>query len=116
MAIYENIFILNPDLNDDEVKATVEKIEGLIKENSGEMIDVEQWGKKKLAYEVNKERYGYYFLTHFEGDAKLISELERNFKLIGDVMKYIIIRLKKNELAKWESSKKEKKVEEKTDS
>lgn len=115
MPVYESIYILRPSLSDEEAAAAKNKIEGIIKENAGKILDDEKWGKRKLAYEVAKERYGFYILIHFESEAKLIAELERNYKLMGDVMKYIIIRLNKKELAKWEADKKEKKVEEKAE-
>ena len=95
MSVYESIYILRPGLSDEEVAATKDKIGNIISENDGKILDDEEWGKRKLAYEVSKERYGFFTLIHFEGEAKLIAELERNYKLLGDVMKYIIIRFNK---------------------
>lgn len=112
MPIYESIFILKPDLRDEDVDDVVEKTHKIIKDNSGKVMDNEIWGKRRMAYEVDKERYGIYVLIHFEGEGKLIRELDRNYKLMGEILKYIIIRLNKRELAKFESDKKEKKTKE----
>jgi small subunit ribosomal protein S6 len=109
LPIYESIFILKPDLMDENVDEVVKKIHKIVKDHSGKIMDNEIWGKRRMAYEVDKERYGIYALIHFEGEGKLIRELERNYRLMGDVMKYIIIRLNKRELAELESDKKEKK-------
>lgn len=112
LPIYESIFILKPDLRDEDVDDVVEKTHKIIKDNSGKVMDNEIWGKRRMAYEVDKERYGIYVLIHFEGEGKLIRELDRNYKLMGEILKYIIIRLNKRELAKFESDKKEKKTKE----
>lgn len=112
LPIYESIFILKPNLQDKDVDDVVEKTHKIIKDNSGKVMDNEIWGKRRMAYEVDKERYGIYVLIHFEGEGKLIRELDRNYKLMGEILKYIIIRLNKRELAKFESDKKEKKTKE----
>ncbi|NWG01439.1 MAG: 30S ribosomal protein S6 [Syntrophaceae bacterium] len=93
MKKYETIFILDPDLEEEPSQSVVEKIKGIITQNQGEIVKVEDWGKRKLAYEVKKKSKGHYFLIHFLGSAPLLSELERNFRVMDAVIKYQSVRL-----------------------
>jgi small subunit ribosomal protein S6 len=106
MRVYESIYILKPDLIDEDVDKLVKRINKIIEDNSGKILHVEKWGKRRLAYEVAKEKYGYYVLLHFEAEPETVSELERNYRLIAEVNKYIIIRLNRKELAKFEAEMK----------
>ncbi len=93
MKKYETIFILDPDLEDEKIQAVVEKVKGIITQASGEIIKVEDWGKRKLAYLVKKKSRGHYYLTHFSGSPALLAELERNFRVMDAVIKFQSIRL-----------------------
>jgi small subunit ribosomal protein S6 len=93
MRKYETIFILDPDLEEEQVQSTIEKVKGIITQNSGEILKAEDWGKRKLAYEVKKKAKGHYFLIHFTGSPTLISELERNFRVMDVVIKFQSVRL-----------------------
>ena len=115
MRVYESIYILKPDLIDEDVEKLIERINKIITDNGGKILHIEKWGKRRLAYEVAKEKYGYYVLFYFEAEAGAVSELERNYKLIAEVNKYIVIRLNKKELAKFESDMKAKASEAKAE-
>jgi small subunit ribosomal protein S6 len=93
MRKYETIFILNPDLDEEQTKTTIEKVKGIITQTNGEILKVEDWGKRKLAYEVSKKSKGHYFLIHFLGTPALLSELERNFRVMDTVIKFQSVRL-----------------------
>lgn len=95
MNFYESLFIINPALDDMEVKKVVDKVEGLIKKEGGEILKVDNWGKKKLAYEVKRQKKGYYILINFRMKTSTISELERSLKLTDPVIKFLIIKLDK---------------------
>lgn len=97
MDTYESIFILRPTISDDDVTKTVTKLEGIIKQG-GEYLTTENWGKKKLAYEVMKEKKGLYVLFRFRGKGELIPELEKNYRFDDNVIKFMTIKLGKNEL------------------
>ncbi len=97
MNTYESIFILRPTLNEDEAQNTIRKIEGLVK-NGGELIATENWGKKKLAYEIMKEKRGIYVLLRFRGKGEVVSELERNYRFDDRVIKFLTVKLDKKEL------------------
>ncbi|MFQ6112423.1 MAG: 30S ribosomal protein S6, partial [Nitrospinota bacterium] len=92
MNTYESIFILNPDLPEEKVEEHIRAVEDLIKASGGTVAQVERWGKKRLAYEVKKHRYGIYVLVHFSGPANTVPEIERYYKITEPVMKYLSIR------------------------
>lgn len=94
MNTYESIFILKPTLSDEDVQKTINKLEGIVKQ-SGELISAENWGKKKLAYEVMKEKKGIYVLLRFRGKGELVLELEKNYRFDDSVIKFLTIKLDK---------------------
>jgi small subunit ribosomal protein S6 len=90
---YETIFILDPDLEEEVAKSTIDKIKGIITQGNGEILKAEDWGKRKLAYEVKKKSKGHYILIHLSGTPALLSELERNFRVMDAVIKFQSVRL-----------------------
>ncbi len=92
MRNYEAIFILRPSLEEEKRVETVERFKGIIAAD-GEIEKVEEWGNRKLAYEIEKIRDGYYVLVNFKANPTLPKELERNFKISDDVIRYIIVNL-----------------------
>ena len=95
MPIYESIFVINPNLSDDETNATIKKMQDVVSKQGGEMTKFEDWGKKKLAYEVKKQKRGHYVFFQFKGTPASISELERTYKLTDSVIKFLSVRLEK---------------------
>ncbi len=91
MNKYESVIIVNPNLDEEATKALVDKFTGLINEN-GKVEKVEQMGKKKLAYKINKQSEGNYILFHFEAKPDSIKELERVYRITDDVMKFIVVK------------------------
>ncbi len=108
MPIYESIFIINANLPDEETNATIKKMQDVVAKQGGEMVKFEDWGKRKLAYEVKKQKRGHYAFFQFTGGAQTVSELERTYKLTDAVIKFITVRLEK-ELRKRPEPKKKKK-------
>jgi len=88
---YETMVILNPTLGEDALTATVEKVKGLI-EASGTLEQIEVWGRKRLAYEIDDQKEGFYFLINFSAEAEFPKELERVLKITEGVMRYLVIR------------------------
>ncbi len=97
MRKYETIFILDPDLEEEQTQSVIEKVKGIITQANGEILKVEDWGKRKLAYEVKKKSKGHYFLIHLLGAPALLSELERNFRVMDAVIKFQSVRLGERE-------------------
>lgn len=95
MREYEVMYIIKPNLEEDKYQEMVEKYNALIQANGGEIIKVEPWGKKRLAYEIEKLREGYYVLLRINGSAELPKELERNFKIDDQIMRYLVTRVEK---------------------
>ncbi len=92
MRDYELIYIIKPNLDEEATSAVVEKFTNLITNNGGQIDKNDRWGKRKLAYEVNDYREGYYTLVNFKGEAKVAQELERVLKITDDVIKHLLVR------------------------
>jgi len=95
MRKYETIFILHPSLDEEAVKANVEKFKGVIENNGGEIENVDAWGKRKLAYEIQKVGEGHYTLINFLAKPELPKELDRVFRITDSVIRHIIINPEK---------------------
>ena len=91
MNKYESIIIINPSLEEQGTKEVIKKFTDLINEN-GKVAKVDEIGKKKLAYEIKKQKEGYYVAYTFEANPEFITELERIYRITDSVMKFITIR------------------------
>lgn len=90
MRKYETIFILRPNLEEEARKEAITKFSSIISAD-GEIERVDEWGNRKLAYEINKIKEGYYVYVTFKANPSLPMELERNYKISDDVIRYIVI-------------------------
>jgi len=99
MKDYESIYILNPSLEEAEAEKLGARFQEAITSHEGEIVKVEKWGKRKLAYTVRKQKKGDYVLVQFRGVAKTVSELERNYKMTDSVIKFMTTRIEKDVLA-----------------
>ena len=88
---YETIFIVDSSLEEDAVKALVEKFTGLIAAN-GTVESVDEWGKRRFAYEINDKTEGYYVLVDFTADGDFPKELDRQYRITDGILRTIIIR------------------------
>ncbi len=93
MRRYETIFIASPTLTDEQSDELVKQYEGIIAEQGGELLKTDKWGRKKLAYEVQKFSEGYYTLFELNAGPTLIAELERRFRNNDAVIKYLSVRM-----------------------
>ncbi|MBU1698168.1 MAG: 30S ribosomal protein S6 [Proteobacteria bacterium] len=93
MRKYETVFIANPDLQDQTRTDLFEKVRNIIAKEGGILTNFDEWGNKKLAYEIKKKLRGHYVCVTYGGTGKLIKELERNFRLSDDVLKFMTILL-----------------------
>lgn len=91
MNNYETVFIINPNLEEEAIKALIEKFSSIIN-SDGKVSEVNEWGKKKLAYPMRKCSEGYYVLVNFEANPSLIAELERNYRITDEVIKFIVVK------------------------
>ncbi len=88
---YETIFIIDSEVGEENTKALVEKFKNLI-ETSAQLESIDEWGKRKLAYEINDKVDGYYVLVNFSSSPEFPAELERVYKITEGVLKYIVIK------------------------
>lgn len=93
VRLYETTFILKPDLEEEVRDELVERIQKIITDNQGEIVETEIWGNKNLAYEINDYRTGFYTLISFKGEAEVVEELERNYKIIDNVLRSLVIKV-----------------------
>jgi len=90
---YESMVVLRPTLSDEEINASLGKIREIIEKNGGAVLQAENWGKRKLAYEVKREKKGIFLLFRFQANGKLVAELEHQYRLIEAILKFITVRL-----------------------
>ena len=93
MRKYEAMYIIKPSFEEDKYQEIIEKYTALIQNNGGEVTKVDPWGKRRLAYEIDKIREGYYVLVEFNADIELPAELERNFRIADEIMRYMVVRV-----------------------
>ena len=97
MNIYENIVILNASLSDEEIETASGKIKDLIANSGGEILKTDVWGRRKLAYEIKKQKKGFYLLLVFKSPSAAIKKLEDYYKVSDPVVKYMVIKLEKKQ-------------------
>lgn len=93
---YETTLIFRPDGAEDVSKTLLEKLKSIITAHNGETLTVETWGRRKMAYPIEKESKGYYVYLRYTGNNDLVAELERNLRLTETVMRFLTIRLEKD--------------------
>ena len=103
MKHYELLFVLKPTLTEEETAKNVEAINEIITNNGGEIAKVDNIGMRDLAYEVKKQKRGYYTIIYFKSPTSAIKEIERNLRINENVIRFITIKYeKKKEIAEWE--------------
>jgi len=95
---YQSVLILKPDLDEAQVDQVLEKITEFLSKNNGSIVKVEKWGKKRLAYRVNKSRFGYYLNIYHTCESLKVSALEANYKLYDLILKFLVIRMDDKDL------------------
>ncbi|MCG6915255.1 30S ribosomal protein S6 [bacterium BMS3Abin03] len=103
--IYESAVLLNAALEDEQIQSLISRIKELITTNGGEISEIEDWGRKRLAYMVNKNKIGYYAIFRFNALPDIISKLERFYKLEDNILRYLTIKLSKGALEQMEINK-----------
>ena len=93
MNKYEALYIITPEIEDEAVKAVVEKFNGIVTANGGEIVKTDEWGKRRLAYVIDYKTEGYYVLMTFNGASELPRELERNLKIDESILRFIVVRI-----------------------
>ncbi|BAZ25114.1 30S ribosomal protein S6 [Kalymmatonema gypsitolerans NIES-4073] len=102
--VYETMYILRPDLNDEQVEQAIAKYENLVREQGGENIQIQNRGKRRLAYEINRQRDGIYIQMNYTGPGKIIAPLERAMRLSEEVIRYMTIKQEVKEVSSEETA------------
>lgn len=92
MNKYELAVVVNAKLEDDDRNATVERVKEIITKHGGTITNVDEWGKKRLAYEIRKMREGFYYFIQFDGEAGVPAEIESRIRLMENVIRYLCVR------------------------
>ncbi len=92
MDKYELAFVVSANIEEDERDAVVEKVKALIERFGGQISDVEEWGKRKLAYPIQHMDEGYYYFAHFEAETSAPSEIEERIRIMDNVIRYLIVK------------------------
>ena len=91
MKRYEVIVIVKTDLTEEEITAIMERSSNIITERKGVIAKAEKWGKRRLAYEINKQKDGFYFYIDYAGDGSIVAEMERNFRIDDRILKFMTV-------------------------
>lgn len=92
MNKYELTVVVNAKIEDDVRIATVEKVKEYVARYGGTVTNVDEWGKKRLAYEIQKMKEGFYYFIQFEADATAPAEIERHVRIMENVIRYLCVR------------------------
>jgi len=95
--LYETVFVLHPELSEDDVEAIIQNVSKLLTDKGAEIINTDRGGKRRLAYVIRKQRYGYYNLMHFRATPAALVEMERFYHLSERVIRNMTIRFDKEE-------------------
>ena len=92
MNKYELAVVVNAKIEDDARAAVIEKVQSYITRFGGQVSDVDEWGKKRLAYEIQKMREGFYYFIQFDSDANCPAEIEQRVRIMESVIRFLCIR------------------------
>ena len=92
MNKYELAVVVNAKIEDDARAAVIEKVQAYITRFGGQISNVDEWGKRKLAYEIQKMREGYYYFIHFEAETTAPAEIEARLRIMDNVIRFLCVR------------------------
>ena len=93
MRDYEMVMIINPEVADDDVAGVIDKVSEFISSRGGEIVQVDRWGKRKLAYPIDRFREGNYVVSRFKFEAGMTKDLEADLKISENVLRHMVVRL-----------------------
>ena len=103
--VYESAILVNAALDDETIKNLIGRIKETVTTNGGEILEIEDWGRKRLAYQVKKSKIGYYIIFRFNSLPDLVPKLERYYQLDESILRYLTISLSKDALEQIEIDK-----------
>lgn len=91
-AMYEMMYVVNTVLNDEQIKDIIDRVSAFIRENGGDIVEVDDRGSQRLAYPIEKKRNGHYVVVYFRAASSFIARFERAIKLNDDILRHLILR------------------------
>ena len=91
MSKYELALVLNAKIEDEDRAAALEKVKGYVTRFGGTISDIDEWGKKKLAYDIQKMPEGYFYFIHFEAETTAPAEIENRVRIVDNVLRFLIV-------------------------
>ena len=104
--IYESAVLINAALEDEQIDSVISRVKETISNNGGEIRDIENWGRKRLAYMVKKSKIGYYVFFRFNAPSSIVSKLERTYVLDEHILRFLTIKLDNDAIESIEKNKK----------
>ena len=102
---YELTYIVNSVISDEQVKDMVSRVTAYVTENAGEIIEVDEWGARRLAFPIQKKRNGYYVNMYFKAPGELIPRLERAMEIDDNILRYLTLRMDPKMVRHYEATK-----------
>jgi small subunit ribosomal protein S6 len=103
--IYESAVMINAALDDEQIESIISRIKEIITNNGGEIREIENWGRKRLAYMVKKSKIGYYAIFRFNAASNIVSKLERTYTLDEHILRYLTVKLDSDAIEYLEKNK-----------
>jgi small subunit ribosomal protein S6 len=104
-SVYESAILINAALDDQQIESIITRVKDLITNNGGEIRELENWGRKRLAYPVEKSKIGYYAIFRFDALGDIVAKLERAYTLDEHILRFVTLKLGKNALEQIEKNK-----------
>ena len=92
MNKYELAVVVSAKIEDDARTETIEKVKALVERFGGQITEVDEWGKRRLAYEIQKMKEGYYYFVRFEADSTVPAEIESRLRIMDNVLRFLCVR------------------------
>ena len=105
LNMYELTYIVNASLGDEPIKDMVARVTKYITENGGEVLDVDEWGNKRLAYPINKKRNGYYVNVFYKAPGSMLVKFERAMEINDNILRYLNLRMDAKMIRHYERQK-----------
>ena len=92
MNKYELAVVVSAKIEDEERAQVIEKVKALVERFGGQISDIDEWGKRRLAYEIQKMKEGFYYFIHFESEATAPAEIEKRIRIMDNVLRYLCVK------------------------
>ncbi|MCE2451781.1 MAG: 30S ribosomal protein S6 [Nitrospinae bacterium] len=116
MRQYETMVLLSPELTDETVEEKISGFENKVTEGGGEVLNVDRWGKKRLAYPIQRQRHGIYFVVTYHSEPSVVANIERDMRIDEETWRYMTMRMDEALLRKLEKNAKSAAAREREDS